>query len=188
MKPARFVDRFADAKARADLLTIAQDEGLHHRGSGPNRCECPGCRNGDVRGASLSERDGIDLWHCFRDDTHGGSALDFLMHARGISMQDALVELERIVGIDPTAPSKPPPPRRAVPPPRQPPPPGEVLALWNLCKPLGLVPEIAEAWAARSLDVSMIGTATWRAHCRGALRARAGPSALGSRGAPESDA
>jgi hypothetical protein len=58
-------DRFSAVKRRfgaAELLELAIVEGLHHRGSGRNRCECPGCRNGDPRGVSIGEKNGVGLW------------------------------------------------------------------------------------------------------------------------------
>ncbi len=149
-------DRFGDIKRHfgaAALLELAQAEGLHHRGSGRNRSECPGCRNGDVRGVSIGERDGCGVWKCQRDEQHRGTAIDFLALARSIDPVEAVGELERIAGIDSRVPHHPsPPPRKPVAPPAYPPA-QEVAKLWSRCAPLGLEPEIAAAWAARGIDV-----------------------------------
>ena len=42
-----------------ELLELAKIEDLHHRGSGRDRCECPGCRNGDPRGARIGEKNAV---------------------------------------------------------------------------------------------------------------------------------
>jgi hypothetical protein len=149
-------DRFEELKRRfglADLLGLAQAEDLRHRGSGRNRSECPACRNGDVRGVSIGEKDGVGLWRCFRDEQHGGTALDFLMHARGLSLADAAAELERRVGL--TGNSTPPLPRRPSAPPSRPPA-AEVAQLWAQCRPLSFTPDVAAAWEARGLDIAAI--------------------------------
>ena len=151
-------DRFELIKQRfglPEILELATAEGLRHRGSGRNRSECPGCRNGDVRGASLGEKNGVGVWRCQRDDRHRGTAIDFLVHARAISPLDAVIELERIAGIDPTAPASPPPPRRPTPPPARPPA-GELAAVWASSLPLGLEPNLKAAWRARGIDVAHV--------------------------------
>lgn len=152
-------DRFEEVKRRfglCELRDLAGAQGLHRRGSGRNRCECPGCRNGDVRGASLGERDGVGVWRCMRDDSHCGTAVDFLVLAQSISPLEAVVELERVAGIAPSAPtSSPLPVRRPTPPPARPPA-AEVASAWALCLPLGLDRELAEAWTARSIDIDHV--------------------------------
>lgn len=131
-----------------ELVELADREGLHRRGSGRNRAECPGCRNGDPRGASIGERDGVGVWKCHRDEQHRGSAIDFLMLCRSISIADAVRELERTTGTTPR-----PAVRRPAP---SPPPAAEVAAFWASCRPLGLDSEIADAWAARGIDIDHI--------------------------------
>ena len=152
-------DRFGDVKryfGAAALLELAKAEGLHHRGSGRNRSECPGCRNGDPRGVSIGERDGCGVWKCQRDEQHRGTAIDFLALAHSTTSLEALAELERIAGIDSRAPHRPaPPPRKLAPPPAYPPA-VEVADLWNRCAPLGLVPEVASAWAARGIPIAHV--------------------------------
>jgi hypothetical protein len=133
-----------------ELLDLATAEGLHHRGSGRRRCECPGCRNGDVRGVSIGEKDGCGVWHCFRPERHGGTAIDFLMLARGLSLPEAAAELEKRCGAGVVP---------IVPRPIQPlarPPSAEVRDLWARCRPLSSVSEVAATWAARGLDVEAI--------------------------------
>jgi hypothetical protein len=102
---------------------------------------------------SLGEREGVGVWKCQRDDSHCGSAVDFLALARGIETMAALAELERLAGIDARAPQRP-PQRRPAPPPTHPPT-AEVAALWGRCLPLGIVPDVADAWAARGINVAM---------------------------------
>jgi len=151
-------DRFEHIKSRfgaSELQALAAVEGLVHRGSGRNRAECPGCRNGDVRGASLGESDGVGVWRCMRDELHRGTAIDLLALARGVSPLDAVAELERLAGIDPSAPAAPPPPRRPAPPPSRPPR-AEVAALWAQCRTVGLDAEIAAAWAGRGIDIDHV--------------------------------
>jgi hypothetical protein len=131
---------------------LAQAEGLHHRGSGRNRCECPGCKNGDPRGVSIGEHDGVGVWRCFRDDQHCGTALDFLMYSRGLSLADAAAELRQRMGF---AGSDRPPPRRPNTPSSRPPA-VEVARLWAQCRPLSFIPDVAAAWDARGLDVVTI--------------------------------
>src|SRR5204863_4981903 len=99
-----------------ELVALADAEDLRHRGSGRNRSECPGCRNGDRRGASIGESNGVGVWKCHRDERHRGTAVDFLSFSRSISFADAIHALERISGTDllpepwraPPAPSRPP--------------------------------------------------------------------------------
>ena len=149
-------DRLEEVKRRFglnELLDLARLEGLLHRGSGRNRAECPGCRNGDARGASIGERDGIGVWNCHRDERHRGTAIDFLALSRSISVAEAIRELERLVG--PLPATAPPPRARPTPSALRPPAP-EVAALWNACRPITLEPDIAAEWAARGLDLSHV--------------------------------
>lgn len=130
------------------LLELAEREGLRHRGSGRNRSECPGCRNGDPRGASIGERDGVGVWNCHRDEQHGGTGIDFLVFSRSISIAAAIRELQGTIG----AASRPTQQRS----PPSPPPPAEVAALWQACRPISLDGEIADAWAARGIEVGHV--------------------------------
>jgi hypothetical protein len=153
-------NRYEDLKRSLGLPglhQIAEAEGLHRTGTKWDRVECPGCRNGDPRGASLGEKDGVVVWHCFRDDSHRGSVIDFLALARGIDAGRALEELEHRAGIDLAksvrllprpAPKPQAPPRR--------PPAGEVAEVWALCRPLLDVADVAQAWAARGLNVATV--------------------------------
>jgi hypothetical protein len=138
----------------AELMDLAREFGLHHSRSGRTRCECPGCRNGDVRGASVGEREGIGVWNCHRDDQHGGTAIDFVALACGLDTRSALSELERRSGLDARKPM-PPPLRRPAPPPTRPPA-AEVFKFWNLLQPVTEVPDVAAAWNARKLDAATI--------------------------------
>lgn len=135
-----------------ELIQLADREGLRHRGSGCNRSECPGCRNGDPRGASIGENDGVGVWNCHRDERHRGTAIDFLVHSRSINIAEAIRVLEETVGSGAPAPVNPMHRR----PPPAPPPGAEVAALWAACKPLGLNSEISDAWAARGIDVGHV--------------------------------
>lgn len=133
------------------LLQLADSEGLRHCGP---RCECPGCRNGDMRGASIGEKDGVGLWHCKRDDEHRGTAIDFLMLARDLSLPDAVAELERFAeGIGSEAPAG---YRRISFAPRTYPPAVEVADVWAAAKPVGTVFDTAAEWRERGLDVAAI--------------------------------
>jgi hypothetical protein len=134
------------------LRDLADREGLRHRGSGRNRSECPGCRNGDPRGASIGENDGVGVWNCHRDERHRGTAIDFLAHSRSISVAEAIQVLEDGVGSCAPVPDRP----RYQRPPPAPPPGAEVAALWAVCKPLGLDGEISDAWTARRIDVGHV--------------------------------
>ena len=69
---------------------------------------------------------------------------------------EALAEVERIAGIDRGAPCHAPLPRRRPAPARAYPPAAEVATFWGRCGPLGSVPELAEAWAARKIDVGHV--------------------------------
>jgi hypothetical protein len=149
VKPATTLkQRFTAEK----LVQLAEVEGLRHCG---NRCECPGCRNGDARGASIGEKEGVGLWHCFRDDEHGGSAIDFLMAARDLALPDAIAELEKFAeGLEmDQAPGCP----RVLKLPRNYPPAGEVAQLWASARPLSEVIDLAAEWQReRGLDVATI--------------------------------
>ena len=131
----------------AELHALAAAEGLIHRGSGRNRAECPGCRNGDPRGVSLGESDGIGVWKCQRDEQHRGTAIDFLMLSRSLSIADAVHELQRVAGTQPVRSSP-----RAAPAPSRPPL-AEVRAVWAACMPVKCDGEISAAWSARGLDL-----------------------------------
>lgn len=136
----------------SQLLDLADREGLRHRGSGRNRSECPGCRNGDARGASIGEKDGVGVWNCHRDERHRGTAIDFLVHSRSIVVAEAIRVLEDAAGSSAPGPVRPTHRR----PPPAPPPFAEVAALWAACRPLGLDSETADAWAARGIDVGHV--------------------------------
>lgn len=84
------------------LRSLAEREGLK---TSAGRIECPVCRNGDQRGASIGEKDGAGLYHCKRGE-HSGSAIDLVMATRGLSYADAVRVLEEISG---TLPASPPP-------------------------------------------------------------------------------
>lgn len=136
------------------LLQLADSEGLGHSWT---RCECPGCRNGDARGASIGEVDGVGLWHCKRDDQHRGTAIDLVMLARDLSLPDAVAALEKVAaGVDSGAATG----RadgvsvRFVP--RAYPPAGEVAQLWASARPLSDVIDVAAEWRERGLDVATI--------------------------------
>ena len=153
-------DRYEDLKRSlglSDLHQIAEAEGLHRAGATLTRVECPGCRNGDPRGASLGEKGGVVVWRCFRDDSHRGSVIDFLALARGIDTGRALEELEQRAGIDPAKSVHPlPPPAPKPPPPPRRPPAGEIAEVWALCRPVLDVAAVADAWAARGLNVATV--------------------------------
>jgi len=144
------LDELKHCFGAAELLELAKNEGLHHRGSGRNRCECPGCRNGDPRGASIGEQNGVGLWCCFRDAKHRGTAIDFLMHSRGLCLAEARDELSRSAGrwVAQPRPLRTPAPAY--------PPAADVFALWNRCLPLRDDPEIAAAWSERGIDVAEV--------------------------------
>jgi hypothetical protein len=153
MRPS---DRFEEIKRRfgvAELRALFDDAGLVMRGSGRNRARCPRCQD-SPREVSISEDAGTGLWHCFHCGA-GGSAIDLLSLSRGISAAEALAELERVVGIDPSPATLPPPPRRAAPAPERPPL-DEVDAVWALCRPLSDVPEVMATWVARGIDVARV--------------------------------
>lgn len=150
MRSGRF-EAIKELFGGAELLALAADLDLRHRGSGRNRCECPGCRNGDPRGASLGERDGVGVWKCHRDEQHRGTAIDLLALARAIGNREALEQLEWRAGLARSLPMR----RTAVPPAR--PPAHEVAEVWaQTCRPLSLVPEMAAEWAARGIDMAHV--------------------------------
>jgi hypothetical protein len=134
------------------LRELAEAEGMVRRGSGQNRSECPGCRNGDARGASIGERGGVGVWNCHRDERHRGSAIDFLALARGLSVAEAAAELERRAGV--VSFREPPRPRTASVPKR--PPTGEVAEVWARAKPLLDIPDVAQAWRERGVDPAAV--------------------------------
>jgi hypothetical protein len=145
-------DRFAAVKQRfgaAELLDLAKSEGLRHRGSGRNRCECPGCR-GDPRGVSIGEKNGVGLWHCFRDESHRGTAIDFIACARGISVRDALTVLEDRSGSEAEKPARPPLQEKSYPPA------AEVADVWARARPLSEIRDACAAWRARGIDVGTV--------------------------------
>src|SRR2546425_6485785 len=91
------LDELKRSFGRAELLALAQQEDLWRRGSGTNRSECPGCRNGDPRGASLGEKNGVGVWKCHRDERHRGTVIDFLAFSRGIRIADSIRTLSLLV-------------------------------------------------------------------------------------------
>ncbi len=152
-------DRFDEVKHRfgaAGLLELAEAEGLHHRGSGRNRCECPGCRNGDPRGASIGEKNGVGLWHCFRDESHRGTAIDFLALARSVDVRQALDELVQREGLGHHDVHHDAHLHRVASPAPCYPPASEVADVWARALPLGAAQDVADAWQARGLDVAAI--------------------------------
>jgi hypothetical protein len=151
---------FSDIKrafGAVEIRQLAEEEGLHRRGSGSNRSECPGCRDGDVRGVSIGERENVGVWKCQRDERHRGTAIDFLALARGIEIVAAAKLLEERAGLTsvPRRPSQ----VRPAPPPRvaRRPPLGEVVEVWkHIAKPILDVPDVAALWRERGLDLAAI--------------------------------
>lgn len=148
---AEALDALKRSFGREELFGLADVEGLVRRGSGRNRSECPGCRNGDPRGVSIGESNGTGVWNCHRDEKHRGTAIDFISLSRSLSVAGAIQELERRAGAGPShAPAR---VRAAAP---TWPPAAEVGALWGACKPLTLDGEIAAAWESRAITVAHV--------------------------------
>jgi len=145
------------AYGRAEIRALAEAEGLVHRGSGHNRTECPGCRNGDPRGVSIGDQNGVGVWNCHRDERHRGSAIDYIALARGIDIPAAARILEERAGVN-AGHAYPPPPRPPMSPkPPRRPPSAEVADVWErVAKPILDVADVASAWRERGLDPAAI--------------------------------
>jgi ribosomal protein L37AE/L43A len=149
------MNAFEEVKRRtgaAELHALFDAAGLVLRGSGRNRARCPRCQDGS-RDVSIGERGGIGVWRCHHCG-ESGSAVDFVAHSRGISVREAVAELERMAGADAgAARSKSRPPRVSAP---EYPPASEVFALWNRCLSLQGDPEVAAAWKGRGINVALV--------------------------------
>ena len=90
---------------RTDLRALLDElsgPGIGH-GAGARRWHCPVPDHDDVH-PSVSvrvDRRGVDRWRCWSFG-HGGTAIDALYHARGISFRNALDELARRAGVTPS--------------------------------------------------------------------------------------
>lgn len=157
------IDRMAELRALS-VIDVAPRLGLTvtpGRGLGP----CPACgeekrhpKRHDRRGALGVRPDGAG-WRCFQCDESGDTVsmvalvlagrvpdagdaqgwrgvLDAAAERGLCSASDGRIVADRVVP-------------RPVEAPRTLPPAGEVAALWASCKPLGLVPDIAQAWRER---------------------------------------
>ena len=145
------LDELKRCFGRSELFALAETEDLVRRGSGRNRSECPQCRNGDPRGVSIGESNGVGVWNCHRDEKHRGTAIDFLAFSRSLSVADAIKELRRRIGEDP--PAKPSQARSTT---DSPPPAVDVSSLWSACKPITLEEEVASAWESRAITVAHV--------------------------------
>jgi hypothetical protein len=91
---------------RGRLISLAESEGL---GTAPGRIQCPHRCSEEKRGASVTDSSNGALWNCKRCNA-GGSAIDLIMAARHLELDEAVLFLSsRLGGLPPAAPPKPAP-------------------------------------------------------------------------------
>lgn len=98
---AHHVDR-VELLERVSLYDLLSDRGHEPRGTAL-RCPLPDHEDREASASYTPARDGNpELWDCHRCDL-GGSAIDLLIHADGMTKAQAFAELERLAGLEPPA-------------------------------------------------------------------------------------
>ena len=163
--------------ATVDHLRRLVEEDAGPPVGGSRRWRCPIHDGDDPNFAVYQSRGGQPRWRCHSRCDKGGSIIDYLVAARGLSTKDAVHEAARIVGAStpnhnrPASPGRPPRPRQRPVPPATPRPEEHWL---DLIGQLGLVDDLTQiVWLdkfltrrrltlANLLDASVSGSITAR--------------------------
>jgi hypothetical protein len=104
-----FTDDRDDVLGRLDLAQLFEDLGLHRGKNKQYPCPNPSHhQTGQTPPVSIGHDGGRDVWYCFPCEI-GGSAVDLLTVARGVSVADAFDTLRQLVGLPKVTRTGPPP-------------------------------------------------------------------------------